>query len=146
MVMKIAVLGIAAALVSACGMGTPNLRPTGEQFAPCDKARCVSSQQPGTRWAIEPLRYSGSHDAAHAALLRILAAMPGAQVETSRRDYVHATFTSPIMRYVDDLELRFVASEPLVHVRSASRLGYYDFDVNRERVEALRSAFEAIQP
>ena len=68
MLMRIVVLGIAAAFLSACGMGTPNLRPSGDAFAPCDKARCVSSQQPGTRWAIEPLRYSGSRDAAHAAL------------------------------------------------------------------------------
>ncbi|MFA5940959.1 MAG: DUF1499 domain-containing protein [Sinimarinibacterium sp.] len=146
MLNRIVVLGIAAAGLSACGMGTPNLRPTGDQFAPCDKARCVSSQQPGTRWAIEPLRYSGSRDAAQAALLRSLAGMPGAHVEASSRDYVHATFTSPIMRYVDDLELRFVDAESLVHVRSASRIGYYDFDVNRQRVEALRSAFAAIQP
>jgi uncharacterized protein (DUF1499 family) len=28
-------------------------------------------------------------------------------------------------------------------VRSASRLGYSDFGVNRDRVEALRASFEA---
>lgn len=145
MLKRILVLGIAIS-VSACGMGTSNLRPTGDHFAPCVRSRCVSSQQPGTQWAIEPLRYSGSHDAARAGLLRSLAGMPGARIETSNRDYVHATFTSRIMRYVDDLELRFVESEHLVQVRSASRLGYYDFEVNRERVESLRAAFAAIQP
>ncbi|MEQ1438426.1 DUF1499 domain-containing protein [Fontimonas sp. SYSU GA230001] len=145
MTVKPLVLGTACVLLTACGMGASNLRPQGEVFAPCEKAHCVSSQQPGTRYAIEPLRYAGSREAAQAALLRVLAGMPGARIETASGDYVHATFTSPIMRYVDDLELRFAATEPVVHVRSSSRLGYYDFDVNRKRVEALRRSFAATQ-
>lgn len=132
--------------VSACGMGVPNLRPTGTQLAPCSKAQCVSSQQPGTRWFVEPLHYPGSREAAHSALLQIISGVPGAQVEQTTDTYVHATFTSSLMRYVDDVELRFVEGQRTIHVRSASRLGYYDFDVNRDRVEAIREAFDAIQP
>lgn len=132
--------------LSACGMGTPHLRPTGTALAPCSKAQCVSSQQPGTRWFVEPLRYPGTQAAAREALLRIVAEMPGARVEQTTASYLHATFTSRLMHYVDDLELRFADDERLVHVRSASRLGYYDFDVNRDRVERIRRAFEAIQP
>jgi uncharacterized protein (DUF1499 family) len=52
-------------------------------------------------------------------------------------DYVHVTFTTPMLRFVDDLELQ--VGEGAVHVRSASRLGHGDHGVNRARVEALRA-------
>jgi uncharacterized protein (DUF1499 family) len=46
------------------------------------------------------------------------------------------------MGYVDDVEFTFDASAGLLHVRSASRLGRRDFNVNRERVAALRARLE----
>jgi uncharacterized protein (DUF1499 family) len=42
------------------------------------------------------------------------------------------------MRFVDDVEL--LIGGDAVQVRSASRLGYSDLGVNRERIEALRQA------
>ncbi|TFG35241.1 MAG: DUF1499 domain-containing protein, partial [Desulfobacterales bacterium] len=36
---------------------------------------------------------------------------------------------------------RMVAADNLIHVRSASRLGYSDLGVNRKRVEKLRAVF-----
>jgi len=51
--------------------------------------------------------------------------------------YVHAEVASPWRIYTDDLELLRGEGER-VDVRSTSRIGYYDFNVNRERVEALR--------
>ena len=45
------------------------------------------------------------------------------------------------MKFVDDLEL-FYNDESVIHVKSASRLGYSDFSVNRERVEQLRQSFQ----
>ena len=43
---------------------------------------------------------------------------------------------------MDDVEFLLVASEQVIHVRSASRLGITDFGVNRARVEELREAFD----
>ncbi len=143
---RVAVL-VAAAGLSACGsMGSAQLRSPDGQLAPCSAKRCVSSRATDSEYFIEPLRYPGTRAAAHAALLRILATMPGASVETQTEDYVHATFTTRLMRYVDDLELEFPDGERVVHVRSSSRLGYYDFDANRERVETLRARFDALKP
>ncbi len=42
------------------------------------------------------------------------------------------------MRFVDDLEARLDIDAGLIHMRSASRTGYYDFNVNRKRVEQIR--------
>jgi uncharacterized protein (DUF1499 family) len=55
-------------------------------------------------------------------------------------------FTSRVFRFVDDVDLRIDAAARVIHVRSASRVGRYDFGVNRRRVEALRSRFRALTP
>jgi uncharacterized protein (DUF1499 family) len=44
------------------------------------------------------------------------------------------------MGFVDDVEFYF-PDEPIIHVKSASRIGYSDFGVNRERVEKIRELF-----
>lgn len=56
--------------------------------------------------------------------------------------YIHAEVTSSIMGYVDDVEFVFLP-EQRIDVRSSSRIGYYDFNVNRKRVERLRDGFNA---
>lgn len=56
--------------------------------------------------------------------------------------YLHATFTTWILRYVDDVEFLADPEAGVIHVRSASRVGYSDLGVNRSRVEAIRWALE----
>ena len=43
--------------------------------------------------------------------------------------------------FVDDVEFRIDEAARGIHVRSASRKGYWDLGVNRRRVEAIREAF-----
>lgn len=133
------------ALLAGCA-GQPQLVSPDGQLAPCELPRCVSSLAPDPERHIEPIRYGGSRESAWLALQRIIAAMPGAKIVLQTEDYLHAEFTSPVMRYVDDVELQFPRREKLVHLRSSSRVGRYDFDANRERVEAIRAQFEAVQP
>ena len=52
---------------------------------------------------------------------------------------MYARFRSKMMGFVDDVE--FYNDGKAVQVRSSSRLGIRDFDVNRKRVEAIRAAF-----
>ena len=44
---------------------------------------------------------------------------------------------------VDDVEFSLDAGAGLINVRSASRVGYSDFGVNRKRVERIRAAFDS---
>ena len=67
----------------------------------------------------------------------------GASLEQNERPYLHATFTTRVMRFVDDVEFRMVLEQELIHVRSASRVGYSDLGTNRRRVERLRNAFDS---
>ena len=53
------------------------------------------------------------------------------------KDYLHAEFRSALIGFVDDVE--FLVDDKVIHVRSASRVGYGDHDVNRKRVEEIYS-------
>lgn len=43
---------------------------------------------------------------------------------------------------LSDVEFYF-PDRPAIHVRSASRVGYYDFGVNRSGMETIRTLFHA---
>jgi len=114
----------------------------GRLKAPSATANSVSSQAllwPGREAAqIEPLPLRGSGPETIARLKSVVEAMPGAKVVEVRGDYLYAQFTTRLMKYVDDTEFWFDPVAGVVQVRSASRLGEKDFNVNRERVEAIR--------
>ncbi len=88
---------------------------------------------------VEPYPLRGTPAAAMAGWAARVAARPDARIVEQRDDYLRAEFTTPWMRYVDDLELWADPAAGVVHVRSASRLGHGDLGLNRRRVEALRA-------
>jgi uncharacterized protein (DUF1499 family) len=124
------------------GARPANLGIAEGRLRPCPTSpNCVSSET-GTAeaWRIAPLRAMGAADMNRLAVL--LQSWPRAAVVTATDSYIHAEFTSRIMRFVDDVEFRYDAAAQAIQVRSASRLGRKDFGVNRERVEALRTKWE----
>ncbi len=58
-------------------------------------------------------------------------------------EYLHYEATTPLMRFTDDVLLRYDHDNTLIHVRSSSRLGIGDMGANRTRVEWLRQLTEA---
>jgi uncharacterized protein (DUF1499 family) len=112
----------------------------GGPLAPCPPTpNCVSSlpgESPARR--VAPIPYALPLDEAAAAVRRVLARLPRTRIVMVRHDYLHAEFTSRLFRFVDDVEFYFDEAHKCLHVRSASRAGYWDFGVNRRRVEALR--------
>jgi uncharacterized protein (DUF1499 family) len=114
------------------------------RLAPCpDRPNCVNSQAPDAAHQIAPLAFDGDAAAAFARLAKLAGAQAGASIVTARETYLHAEFRSKAMGFVDDVEFLLDSATRTIAVRSASRLGYRDFGVNRERVEALRAAFAA---
>jgi uncharacterized protein (DUF1499 family) len=112
-------------------------------FAACpSRPSCVSSVATDDQHRVAALGYTTDPSTAFALLREVVERM-GGQIQEEAPDYLHAVFVSPRMRYRDDLELR-VLSGGKIEVRSVSRFGYKDFGVNRERVENLRRAFEAM--
>jgi uncharacterized protein (DUF1499 family) len=72
--------------------------------------------------------------------------MPRTVVVTKTDQYLHAEVTSRIYRFVDDVEFYVDKQAGVIHCRSASRVGYSDFGVNRARIEQIRAAVEAEGP
>lgn len=111
------------------------------ELAPCpDRPNCVCSRRDALRGnRVDPIRVRGNPEAFFGRLKRVLSNQPRTEIIAATEDYVHATCRT-LLGFVDDLEARLSASEGVIHVRSASRVGYYDFGVNRARVEGLRRA------
>lgn len=55
--------------------------------------------------------------------------------------YFAATFSSAIFGFMDDLEVRYDPTKNVIHLRSASRVGYGDAGINRKRTELLRKIY-----
>ena len=122
----------------------------GRLKAPSTTPNSVSSQaalhldHPRSRDAqIAPLAYEGDGAAAMARLAALVQATEGATPVERRADYLYATYTTPLMRFVDDVEFWLDPTAPVIHVRSASRIGHGDRGLNRARIEALRARFSA---
>ena len=77
-------------------------------------------------------------EAALAALVPVVAATPRTEVVEQRSGYVHATASSALFGFVDDLELYADTAHGLLQARSVSRLGDSDLGVNASRLAALR--------
>lgn len=66
----------------------------------------------------------------------------GGVVVIRQEGYIASEFRSGLFGFVDDVELLVDPQAQRLHVRSASRVGYSDMGVNRERVAELRALIE----
>jgi uncharacterized protein (DUF1499 family) len=95
---------------------------------------------------MDPIPYTGSLDEARARLLGVLRDYPRTRIVSDpglEPHYLKAECRSQVFRFVDDVEFVFDDGAKQIHFRSASRLGFRDFGVNRNRMEEIRAAFEA---
>jgi uncharacterized protein (DUF1499 family) len=151
---------ISLLLVAVCGLGAtiafikPQLfagtRPTNlgvqtGQLASCPSTpNCVNSQSSDAEHRIEPLTYDSSSQEAMANLKTVIQSSK-AKAIASTDNYLYAEFTTPIMRFVDDVEFLLDKDAKVIHVRSASRLGESDLGVNRKRIETLRTKLSLLK-
>jgi uncharacterized protein (DUF1499 family) len=111
-----------------------NLGVHAGSLSPCEtNAHCARAS-----WPV------GDPEAALSALLPVLAASPRTLIVEQRPGYVHATATSQLFGFVDDLEL--YASQDSLEARSVSRLGDSDLGVNKQRLLALHKALISQDP
>ena len=106
----------------------------GGLLAPTDnKPNCVVSENTDMeKHYVEPL--SATLKQARSAIIST-----GGVITSETDSYVSATYMSKIFKFVDDVELRNTG-QGVVHIRSASRVGYSDRGENRKRVERIRAA------
>ena len=115
------------------------------KLRPCPSSpNCVCSHAQNSTHAIDPLPLKRNDaKASLAKITEILRQESRTKLVEERSGYLRFEFTSLIFRFVDDVEFLVSESEKVVHVRSASRVGYSDLGVNRSRIEALRAKYLA---
>ena len=135
-------------LWSTSGSSAPrpdNLGLKNNLLLSCPKSpNCVLSQASGPNHQILPFHYTSSVEFAKERLNRVILSMVDTRIITQNKVYWHVEFTTRWLRFIDDVEFYFPESEALIHLRSASRSGYWDLGVNRKRVEEIRARFEEL--
>ncbi|WP_461538582.1 DUF1499 domain-containing protein [Spongorhabdus nitratireducens] len=113
-------------------------------FSCPESPNCVSSQATGEHY-IEPLSFTAKDpEQIRTALIATLKSQDRMEVTGTEANVITAVATSKWFRFKDDITLR-INQDGTIDVKSASRTGYSDFGVNRERVATLRSSLEALQ-
>lgn len=136
-----ALLSTLAIFVGCGGRMPDDLGVTAGRLRPCpDSPNCVSSFATDAQHAIDAFVLEGSAAAAWGALESELEGRDDVEIQQRSASYLHAVFTTPLMRYRDDVEFALRSDEGAIDVRSASRVGYGDMDANRNRIESLRAA------
>ncbi|MCJ2164865.1 MULTISPECIES: DUF1499 domain-containing protein [unclassified Pseudodesulfovibrio] len=148
--MKYILIGVALSVIGLLGLSRlSNRLPNGlgvssGQLAQCPSSKnCVSSQSSDREKRVAPIKASGPSDIVMADLIHAIESMKGGRITALDGRYLRAEFTSRVWRFVDDLECYHDVEHGIIHVRSASRVGYSDFGTNRKRVEELRANMTA---
>jgi uncharacterized protein (DUF1499 family) len=128
--------------IGCAGERPSDLGVSDGQLLPCpDSPNCVSSQSTDQEHYIDPLALESSASEALAKLKEVIQAMERTSIIEEADNYLYAEFKSAKMGFVDDVEFYVDKESKLIHVRSASRVGYGDLGVNRKRIDAIRQGF-----
>ncbi len=137
------VSGIALFTAACISTAPDNLGVKNGKFSPCpDSPKCVSSQAKDPSHRIDAIKASGSAQEVMQHLTEVIKQIEGSKIIKTEGPYLYAEFRSKIFRYVDDFECFYDEPNGLIEVKSSARLGYYDFSVNRDRVEKIRELFK----
>ena len=146
----ITVLAVVGIVFAVLGWWSARMAPVAggrnnDRLAPCpSEPHCVCSEtgtNSDTEHWVEPIALPQLADELRWRVIGEVLAGSGASVVSQDAGYLHATYTSGLFRFVDDLELRL--NGPQLQLRSSSRVGYSDLGANRKRVEDLRMRLTA---
>jgi len=139
------IMSFLTGLLSACAGERPNnLGVRDNSLSSCPSSpNCVSSQASDERHRIAPLAFNGDPDAAFARLKQILARRNDTAVIDESPGYLRVELRTTL--FVDDGEFLLDRVGRVIHVRSASRLGYSDLGKNRSRLEDIRREFSLLE-
>jgi uncharacterized protein (DUF1499 family) len=114
------------------------------QLSPCsNKPNCVSSESaPSDDHSIAALTVTPSMGEEPLLELKEIVELLGGEVRYTDEQYMATIFNSSLFGFIDDVEFRFDQGSGLIHVRSASRVGYSDLGANRTRIEQIRLLYK----
>lgn len=102
----------------------------------------VSSQTEDMEKKIDPLKfYRKDLDRSKERVLDTLKTFDGVELKKVEDRYIYAVFTSKVFQFKDDVEFYFDENSNLIHYRSSSRIGFYDFGKNLERYNKIKQSY-----
>ena len=138
----VALFFMAMSAFARAGHAEDSRSKTPADLAPCpDSPNCVSTKSTESERAMPPLPYLKSGEESMERLLEIIRQMRRSTIVSASTAYLHVEFRSAFFRFVDDVEFVLDDSTRLIHFRSASRTGYYDFGVNRRRMQEISDRY-----
>ena len=102
---------------------------------------CVSSLATNRAHRIPPFRFNGPVEAAQERLIRVIRQIPRSEIVKEEPGYLVVIFRSKVLGLVDEAEFAFDEKEGDINIHSETRSGFYDFGVNRLRLEKIRNSF-----
>lgn len=129
-------------LIGCTSFPPRDLSQNANSIAECPASpNCVSSQSKSREHLVQPIPFSGNMNEFKDQVLKLSSILPRTQIARVDGPYIHLISTSLIFRFKDDIELYFNETDKIIHIRSASRVGYSDLGINRKRVESIREFF-----
>jgi len=105
------------------------------------RPNCVSSLATDKSHHMPPVSFTGPVEAAQERLIRVIRLIPRGEIVKDEPGYLAVIFRSKIFGFVDEAEFAFDEKGGEINFRSGARSGYYDFGVNRARLEKIRESF-----
>jgi len=126
-------------------LSTPkNIGVQNQKLSPCSwTPNCVNSNATKEPYKIKPLPCI-SEDCL-SLIEEFLLNNYKTKVVKKTSTYLYVVVTSPILHFKDDLEFLIEPGKHSISVRSSSRVGYSDFNVNRKRIESIRHFLNLIK-
>jgi len=110
-----------------------------------DTPNCINTEYPEkTAQYVPPLVYDETRAEQIMIMAKNTILQMGGSIIKEEPNYLAATFTSMIFRFIDDFEVRNDITHHSLQIRSASRTGYSDFGVNKRRVEEFSKQFNSL--
>ena len=139
---------ISSLLLTACAGQVPSDLGmlNGSELRPCpDKPNCVQTYAPTDESHFQLPLTVKADDAQTKQAISAAISETGGQIISEEPlkpsgYYLHAEYQSDWLKFVDDVEV--VIKDGLIHIRSASRLGYSDMGVNATRFEEIKTAYD----
>lgn len=105
------------------------------------KPNAVSSQTQEEDKKVEPFEFIGTLEETKEKIIKSIKEYGGYDIIKNDRNYLYVVFTTGKMKFRDDAEFYFDEDERVIHFRSASRVGYSDMGLNRERYNKIREIY-----
>lgn len=130
-------------LLMSCGSSQPSeVGASMTTLSPCPSSpNCVITTEDGGGKKMATLPFKATRAQTKQALEDVINATPRTSIETSTETYLHAVFTTKLMKFKDDVEFILDPELRVVHFRSASRVGHSDMGANKKRMTAFTKAY-----